>query len=42
MAMGELREYAALQMLSEDADTYRARIGEVEKIIEKIKEEGAK
>lgn len=38
MQMGDLRENAAFQMLSEDADTYRARIIEVENIIEKIKE----
>ena len=36
MQMGDLRENAAFQMLSEDADTYRARINETEKIIANI------
>lgn len=40
MQMGDLRENAAFQMLSEDADTYRARLAELEKIIQKIKEDG--
>ncbi len=36
MQMGDLRENAAYQMLTEDADTYRARIIDVEKIISDI------
>lgn len=36
MAMGDLRENAAFQMLDEDAATYRVKIQEVKKIIEKI------
>jgi hypothetical protein len=42
MQMGDLRENAAYQMLSEDADTYRARIDEVKRIIVKIEEEAKK
>ncbi len=37
---GALRENAAYQVLTEDADAYRARITDVEKIISDI-EEGA-
>jgi transcription elongation GreA/GreB family factor len=37
---GDLRENAAFQMASEDADTYRVRIEEVEKIIREL--EGGK
>lgn len=33
---GDLRENAAFQMASEDADTYRVRIEEVEKIIKEL------
>lgn len=33
MAMGDLRENAAFQMLSEDAETWRVKIDEVKKII---------
>ena len=40
MQMGDLRENAALQMLSEDADAYRARIEEVRGIIARIEQEG--
>ncbi|MFH0937633.1 MAG: hypothetical protein V1808_05085 [Candidatus Daviesbacteria bacterium] len=36
MAMGDLRENGAFQMLSEDADTWRARMAELEKIIDTI------
>lgn len=36
MQMGDLRENGAFQMLSEDADTWRARMEEVKKIIAKI------
>lgn len=36
---GDLRENAAFQMASEDADTYRVRIVEVKKIIEKLEDE---
>lgn len=39
MQMGDLRENAAFQMLSEDADAYRARIEEVRRIISKIEQE---
>ena len=39
MQMGDLRENAAYQMLSEDADTYRARISEIKNIIQKLEEE---
>lgn len=38
MAMGDLRENAAFQMLDEDAATYRIKIEEVKKIIAKIEE----
>lgn len=41
MQMGDLRENAAFQMLSEDADAWRIRISEVRKIIERI-EKGEK
>lgn len=33
MAMGDISENAAFQMLDEDASTYRVRIDEVRKII---------
>lgn len=33
MAMGDLRENAAFQMLDEDASTWRVKIGEVKKIL---------
>ncbi|MCL5783920.1 MAG: hypothetical protein M1142_00995 [Patescibacteria group bacterium] len=36
MAMGDLRENAAFQMLDEDAATWRVKIDEVKKIIEKL------
>ncbi|MCL5410016.1 MAG: hypothetical protein M1607_04125 [Patescibacteria group bacterium] len=36
MAMGDLRENAAFQMLDEDAATWRVKIGEVKKIIAKL------
>jgi transcription elongation GreA/GreB family factor len=36
IAMGDLRENAAFQMLDEDSATWRIRIEEVEKIIAKI------
>lgn len=36
MAMGDLSENAAFQMLDEDAATYRIKIAEVKKIIAKI------
>ena len=39
MQMGDLRENAAYQMLSEDADTYRAKITDVETIIAKIEDD---
>jgi hypothetical protein len=39
IAMGDLRENAAFQMLDEDKDTLRVRIDEVKKIIEKIEQE---
>ena len=39
MAMGDLRENAAYQMLCEDADSYRARIAEVKGIIQKLEED---
>ncbi len=39
MAMGDLRENAAFQMLDEDASTYRVKIDEVKKIIEKLEKE---
>ena len=38
MQMGDLRENAAYQMLSEDADAYRARIKDVETIIAQIED----
>jgi len=38
---GDLRENAAFQMASEDADTWRVRIQEVERIIRDL-EEGKK
>lgn len=38
MQMGDLSENAAFQSLSEDADTWRARIEEVKKVISKIEE----
>lgn len=38
MAMGDLRENAAFQMLDEDAATWRVKIDEVKKIIVKIKQ----
>lgn len=41
MQMGDLRENAAYQMLSEDADAWRIRITDVRGIIEKI-EKGEK
>lgn len=41
MAMGDLRENAAFQMLDEDAATYRVKLEEVKKIIEKL-EKGEK
>lgn len=34
---GDLRENAAFQMADEDANTYRVRIKEVEKIIDDLK-----
>lgn len=39
MAMGDLRENAAFQMLDEDASTYRVKIDEVKKIIAKLEKE---
>ncbi len=36
IAMGDLSENAAFQMLDEDAGTYRVRIDEVKSIISKI------
>ncbi len=36
MAMGDLSENAAFQMLDEDAVTWRVRIQEIEKIIKNI------
>ena len=39
MAMGDLRENAAFQMLDEDASTWRVRIDEVKGIIAKIEKE---
>lgn len=36
MAMGDLRENAAFQMLDEDAATWRVKIEEVKKIIGKL------
>lgn len=36
MAMGDLRENAAFQMLDEDAVTYRVKIQEVKKIIDSL------
>jgi len=36
MAMGDLRENAAFQMLDEDASTWRVRIDEVKSIISKL------
>jgi transcription elongation GreA/GreB family factor len=36
MAMGDLSENAAFQMLDEDASTYRVRIDEVKNIIAKL------
>lgn len=38
MAMGDLRENAAFQMLDEDSSTWRVRIDEVKSIIKKIEE----
>lgn len=38
MQMGDLRENAAYQMLSEDADAYRARMIEVQEIINKLQD----
>ncbi|KKR79923.1 MAG: hypothetical protein UU73_C0004G0039 [Candidatus Daviesbacteria bacterium GW2011_GWA1_41_61] len=44
MQMGDLRENAAFQSLSEDADTWRARMEELKNIITKLEHEnpGAK
>lgn len=39
MQMGDLRENAAYQMLSEDAETWRVKIGEVKMIIDKIEKD---
>lgn len=39
MAMGDLRENAAFQMLDEDASTYRVKIEEVDKIILNIEKQ---
>lgn len=39
MAMGDLRENAAFQMLDEDAATYRVKIEEVNKIIARLEDE---
>jgi transcription elongation GreA/GreB family factor len=36
MAMGDLSENAAFQMLDEDASTYRVRIDEVKNILAKL------
>ena len=36
IAMGDLRENAAFQMLDEDATTYRVRMDEVKNIITKL------
>ncbi|MBI2011319.1 hypothetical protein HYS91_00985 [Candidatus Daviesbacteria bacterium] len=41
-AMGDLSENAAYQMALEDADTYRARIDEVKKIISDLENGDAK
>lgn len=40
MAMGDLRENAAFQMLDEDASTYRVRLDEVKSIISKLEKGG--
>lgn len=37
IAMGDLSENAAFQMLDEDAATYRVKIEEVKKIVNKLK-----
>ncbi len=42
IAMGDLSENAAFQMLDEDAATYRVRIDEVKKIIAKLENEHSK
>lgn len=39
MAMGDLRENAAFQMLDEDASTYRVKLEEVDKIITNLKKQ---
>lgn len=39
MAMGDLRENAAFQMLDEDSGTWRVRIDEVKKILRDLGEE---
>lgn len=36
MAMGDISENAAFQMLDEDASTYRVRMDEVKNIIKKL------
>lgn len=38
MAMGDLSENAAFQMLDEDAVTWRVRIEEIEKIIKNVED----
>ena len=40
IAMGDLRENAAFQMLDEDASTYRVRMDEVKSIIFKLEKGG--
>ena len=42
MAMGDLRENGAFQMLDEDSATWRIRIEEIKKIISTIEKEGDK
>lgn len=38
-AMGDLRENAAYQLATEDAENYRARIADVQKIISDLEDE---
>ncbi|MDO8498869.1 MAG: hypothetical protein Q7S44_03730 [bacterium] len=40
MAMGDISENSAFEMLSGDADTWRVRIDEVRSIISKLEKEG--
>lgn len=39
IAMGDLSENAAFQMLDEDASTYRVKIEEVKKIVSRLSDE---